>query len=188
MQCARAARWRAPTAPLSLTAWRRASSCKAAKPDLLPPQLTTSVRIVLCICSVRAPRAGGRDRAPEPHGLEAREFLRKKFIGKDVTVKMEYTRKIGPMPGQAAAAEAPAADVSGQAPCTCSNLVVQCHMCWCRYELHSLLYRLQKQCSGRLLELFCRHCNLRGLQHVLHMGSCLESHIASAVVAACAHA
>lgn len=62
------------------------------------------------LSSVRAPRAGGRDRAPEPHGLEAREFLRKKFIGKDVTVKMEYTRKIGPMPGQAAAAEAPAAD------------------------------------------------------------------------------
>jgi hypothetical protein len=60
-------------------------------------------------CSVRAPRAGGRDRAPEPYGLDAREFLRKKLIGKDVTVKMEYTRKIGMMPGQAAAAEAPAA-------------------------------------------------------------------------------
>jgi endonuclease YncB( thermonuclease family) len=34
--------------------------------------------------SVRAPRAGGRDRAPEPHGLDAREFLRKKLIGKEV--------------------------------------------------------------------------------------------------------
>jgi hypothetical protein len=75
----------------------------------------------LLLCSVRAPRAGGRDRAPEPHGLEAREFLRKKLIGKDVTVKMEYTRKIGMMPGQAAAAEpaaaAPGADVSELALC-----------------------------------------------------------------------
>jgi hypothetical protein len=33
---------------------------------------------------VRAPRAGGRDRAPEPYGLDAREFLRKKLIGKEV--------------------------------------------------------------------------------------------------------
>jgi hypothetical protein len=65
--------------------------------------------LLVITCSVRAPRAGGRDRAPEPYGLDAREFLRKKLIGKDVTVKMEYTRKIGMMPGQAAAAEAPAA-------------------------------------------------------------------------------
>lgn len=66
---------------------------------------------MLLSCSVRAPRAGGRDRAPEPYGLDAREFLRKKLIGKEVTVKMEYTRKIGPMaPGAEAAA--PAADVS----------------------------------------------------------------------------
>ncbi len=50
------------------------------------------------LSSVRAPRAGGRDRAPEPYGLEAREFMRKKLIGRDVTVKMEYTRKIGPVP------------------------------------------------------------------------------------------
>eukprot|EP00878_Enallax_costatus_P006933 GHUV01007265.1.p1 GENE.GHUV01007265.1~~GHUV01007265.1.p1 ORF type:complete len:560 (+),score=208.13 GHUV01007265.1:80-1759(+) len=59
------------------------------------------------LSSVRAPRAGGRDRAPEPYGLDAREFLRKKLIGKDVTVKMEYTRKIGPvMPGADGAAPA----------------------------------------------------------------------------------
>lgn len=63
--------------------------------------------------SVRGPRAGGRDRAPEPYGLEAREFLRKKLIGKEVTVKMEYTRKIGFQPGQAE--QAPA--VPGQEVC-----------------------------------------------------------------------
>lgn len=61
--------------------------------------------------SVRSPRAGGRDRAPEPHGLDAREFLRKKLIGKEVTVKMEYTRKIGFVPGQEAAAPTPGQEV-----------------------------------------------------------------------------
>jgi staphylococcal nuclease domain-containing protein 1 len=44
-----------------------------------------------------------RERAPEPHGNDAREFLRKKLIGKEVTVKMEYNRKIQPMPGAEAA-------------------------------------------------------------------------------------
>lgn len=60
---------------------------------------------------MRGPRAGGRDRAPEPYGLDAREFLRKKLIGKEVTVKMEYTRKIGFVPGQEAAAAAPGQEV-----------------------------------------------------------------------------
>jgi len=44
--------------------------------------------------SIRAPRVGIRDRPPEPHGNEARDFLRKKLIGKEVNVKMEYTRKV----------------------------------------------------------------------------------------------
>jgi staphylococcal nuclease domain-containing protein 1 len=61
---------------------------------------------------VRGPRAGGRDRAPEPYGLEAREFLRKKLIGKEVTVKMEYTRKIGFQPGQEQAPAVPGQEVS----------------------------------------------------------------------------
>lgn len=60
---------------------------------------------------MRGPRAGGRDRAPEPYGLDAREFLRKKLIGKEVTVKMEYTRKIGFVPGQEAAPAAPGQEV-----------------------------------------------------------------------------
>lgn len=60
---------------------------------------------------MRAPRAGGRDRAPEPYGLDAREFLRKKLIGKDVTVKMEYTRKIGPVAPGSDGPAAPAAEV-----------------------------------------------------------------------------
>ncbi|KAI8465187.1 MAG: hypothetical protein J3K34DRAFT_473642 [Monoraphidium minutum] len=51
------------------------------------------------LSSIRSPRVGIRDRAPEPHGNEAREFLRKKFIGKEVNVKMEYTRKVQAMPG-----------------------------------------------------------------------------------------
>lgn len=46
------------------------------------------------LSSIRAPRVGIRDRPPEPHGNEARDFLRKKLIGKEVNVKMEYTRKV----------------------------------------------------------------------------------------------
>lgn len=46
------------------------------------------------LSSIRAPRVGIRDRAPEPYGNEAREFLRKRLIGKEVNVKMEYTRKV----------------------------------------------------------------------------------------------
>jgi hypothetical protein len=79
--------------------------------------------LLAATCSVRAPRAGGRDRAPEPYGLDAREFLRKKLIGKDVTVKMEYTRKIGMMPGQAAAAEAAAAAPGADVSALCCELV-----------------------------------------------------------------
>lgn len=84
-----------------------------------------------CSCSVRAPRAGGRDRAPEPYGLDAREFLRKKLIGKDVTVKMEYTRKVGPqVPGaDGAAAAAPAADVSAA---DTAGAVLGVVLCSCR--------------------------------------------------------
>jgi len=55
-----------------------------------------------------------RDRAAEGHGNEAKEFLRKRFIGKEVSVKMEYTRKVGgPMPGAEGAAAAAAGEVSG---------------------------------------------------------------------------
>jgi hypothetical protein len=58
---------------------------RVADRTLAPPNLAPSIR---------APRVSIRDRAPEPHGNEAREFLRKKLIGKEVNVKMEYTRKV----------------------------------------------------------------------------------------------
>ena len=35
-----------------------------------------------------------RDRPSDPYATEAKEFLRKKLVGRDVEVKMEYTRKI----------------------------------------------------------------------------------------------
>lgn len=50
------------------------------------------------LSSVRAPRVGTRDRAHEPYAVEAKDFLRKKLIGRDVNVKMEYTRKVGGWP------------------------------------------------------------------------------------------
>eukprot|EP00967_Tisochrysis_lutea_P132576 scaffold231684_cov21-Tisochrysis_lutea.AAC.1 len=47
-------------------------------------------------CSLRAPRMGTRDRAADPYATDAREFLRKRLIGREVTVKMEYNRKVAP--------------------------------------------------------------------------------------------
>jgi staphylococcal nuclease domain-containing protein 1 len=47
------------------------------------------------LCSIRAPRIGARDRPSEPWAADAREFLRKKLVGREVEVKMEYTRKVG---------------------------------------------------------------------------------------------
>lgn len=74
-------------------------------------------------CSVRAPN--WRNREPQPYAAEAREFLRKKLVGKEVTVQMEYTRKV-----QATGAEgAPTGEVRKlltalillRGPCTCDN-------------------------------------------------------------------
>ena len=49
-------------------------------------------RVVLS--SIRAPRGPARDRAAEPWFLEGKEFLRQRLIGKEVSVSMEYNRKI----------------------------------------------------------------------------------------------
>ena len=43
-----------------------------------------------------------RDRPADPWATEAKEFLRKRLVGREVEVKMEYTRKV------------PAAGVSNQ--------------------------------------------------------------------------
>jgi staphylococcal nuclease domain-containing protein 1 len=61
------------------------------------------------LSSVRAPRPGVRDRAPEPYGNDAREFLRRKLVGREVKVQMEYTRKIGGAAGGPGGADAAAA-------------------------------------------------------------------------------
>ncbi|KAG2441222.1 hypothetical protein HYH02_010066 [Chlamydomonas schloesseri] len=46
------------------------------------------------LSSIRAPRPGARERPAEPHANEAKEFLRKRIIGRPVEVKMEYNRKV----------------------------------------------------------------------------------------------
>lgn len=46
------------------------------------------------LSSIRAPRLGSRDRPSEPWAAEAKEFLRQRLIGKEVSVSMEYTRKV----------------------------------------------------------------------------------------------
>ena len=46
------------------------------------------------LSSVRAPRMATREKAAEPWATEAKEFLRQRLIGKEVSVKMEYNRKV----------------------------------------------------------------------------------------------
>ncbi|EFJ43941.1 hypothetical protein VOLCADRAFT_95870 [Volvox carteri f. nagariensis] len=46
------------------------------------------------LSSIRAPRPPARDRPAEAWATEAKEFLRKRIIGRPVEVKMEYTRKV----------------------------------------------------------------------------------------------
>lgn len=47
---------------------------------------------------MRAPRARGPNGKPEMWGGEAKEFLRKKCVGKIVDVTVEYGRKVPPGP------------------------------------------------------------------------------------------
>ncbi|GLC57824.1 hypothetical protein PLESTB_001270800 [Pleodorina starrii] len=46
------------------------------------------------LSSIRAPRPPARDRPAEAWATEAKEFLRKRIIGRPVEVKMEYNRKV----------------------------------------------------------------------------------------------
>ena len=55
---------------------------------------STSVERRVTLSSIRAPRPPTRDRAGEPYGAEAKEFLRIRLIGKKVDVEMEYSKKI----------------------------------------------------------------------------------------------
>ena len=51
------------------------------------------------LSSVRAPRMGNREGlGAEPYAKEAKGFLRQRLIGKEVKVKMEYTRTVGGAP------------------------------------------------------------------------------------------
>ncbi|KAL5207587.1 hypothetical protein ABZP36_032022 [Zizania latifolia] len=54
------------------------------------------------LSSIRAPKLGNprRDEKPENFAREAKEFLRTRLIGKQVTVAMEYSRRISTMDGQ----------------------------------------------------------------------------------------
>ncbi|KAE8720203.1 TUDOR-SN protein 1 isoform 2 [Hibiscus syriacus] len=63
------------------------------------------------LSSIRCPKIGNprRDEKPAAYAREAREFLRTRLIGKQVTVQMEYSRKVTTADGAAAAA-VPAAD------------------------------------------------------------------------------
>ncbi len=61
---------------------------------------------------------GTRDRQPDPWAMDGREFLRKKLIGKEVVVHMEYNRKI-PL---ASAAEVALNDGQNERIISCANV------------------------------------------------------------------
>jgi staphylococcal nuclease domain-containing protein 1 len=46
------------------------------------------------LSSIRVPRMGRRDDKPEPLAFESKDYLRKNFLGKKVSVKLEYSRPI----------------------------------------------------------------------------------------------
>ncbi|KAE8670901.1 TUDOR-SN protein 1 isoform 2 [Hibiscus syriacus] len=58
------------------------------------------------LSSIRCPKIGNprRDEKPAAYAREAREFLRTRLIGKQVTVQMEYSRKVTMADGATAAA------------------------------------------------------------------------------------
>lgn len=58
----------------------------------------------LQLSSLRAPRTATRDRAAEPWANDAKDFLRKKIVGRQVEVKMEYVRKVPALDGTGAGA------------------------------------------------------------------------------------
>ena len=63
---------------------------------LMVADATTGVERKVHLASVRAPRVGNerRGQKPEPWAVEAKEFLRKRCVGKPCRVKMEYARRI----------------------------------------------------------------------------------------------
>ncbi|GFH12962.1 ribonuclease [Haematococcus lacustris] len=61
---------------------------------LVIKDMTSGVERRVQLSSLRAPRMGTRERGPDPWATDAKEFLRKKLIGREVDVKMEYTRKV----------------------------------------------------------------------------------------------
>lgn len=55
------------------------------------------------LSSIRCPRIRGKDGKPEPYASEAKELLRTRLIGQQVSVQMEYSRKVPVADGTAAA-------------------------------------------------------------------------------------
>ncbi|WVZ75211.1 hypothetical protein U9M48_023292 [Paspalum notatum var. saurae] len=64
------------------------------------------------LSSIRAPKLGNarRDEKPDNFAREAKEFLRTRLIGKQVSVEMEYSRRISTVDGQNAAPTSNTAD------------------------------------------------------------------------------
>lgn len=64
---------------------------------LIVADLRTGIERKVHLASIRAPRVGNEKRGQksEPWAVEAKEFLRKRTVGKKCRVRMEYARKVG---------------------------------------------------------------------------------------------
>ncbi|EOA15199.1 hypothetical protein CARUB_v10028588mg [Capsella rubella] len=74
--------------------------CLVVADDSIPFGSPMAERRV-CLSSIRAPKMGNprREEKPAPYAREAKDFLIKKLIGKQVIVQMEYSRKVIPGDG-----------------------------------------------------------------------------------------
>lgn len=126
---------------------------------------------------------GTRDRQPDPWAMDGREFLRKKLIGKEVVVNMEYNRKI-PL---ASAAEVALNDGQNERIISCANVElaggwragVLCAVC-VRGKLRVLSlgaeHAVFDACGRRWMQCCALHsCFARGLCMTLARSTAVQS-------------
>ncbi|CAM0875371.1 unnamed protein product [Alopecurus aequalis] len=81
--------------------------------DAAAPHGSPSAERRVNLSSIRAPKLGNprrEDNKPDKFARESKEFLRTRLIGKQVTVEMEYSRRISTVDGQNAVPAANSAD------------------------------------------------------------------------------
>uniref|UniRef100_A0A061S7B9 Staphylococcal nuclease domain-containing protein 1 n=1 Tax=Tetraselmis sp. GSL018 TaxID=582737 RepID=A0A061S7B9_9CHLO len=106
---ARAAIWHdyvpPPTANTKVAGEYKGKVLEVISGDMVVVKDPNGTEHKISLASIRAPRMGRRDDKPEPYAVEAKDFVRRNIIGREVHVKMEYDRKIGAPAGKPGAEE-----------------------------------------------------------------------------------